>query len=153
MEQLKHSLTDEWEKKIWYVYNIEISFIIQPPKKQKRNSVICDNRNEPRGRYAKENKSHTYRQVLSSTTYIQNLKQSNSGLHWQSRGWESPASAGDMGCIHGLGRSRSLGAGKPVHHNYWARALEPTGCNYWAPAPRAVLRKRSHHSEGSVHCN
>jgi len=86
MEQPKHSLTDEWEKKIWYVYNIEISFIIQHPKKQKRNSVICDNRNEPRGRYAKENKSHTYRQVLSSTTYIQNLKQSNSGLHWQSRG-------------------------------------------------------------------
>ena len=28
-------------------------------------------------------------------------------------------------------------AAKPVHHNYWACALEPTSHNYWARAPRA----------------
>ena len=37
-----------------------------------------------------------------------------------------------------------LGAAKPVHHNYWACALEPACLNYWAqalqipkPTPRA----------------
>ena len=29
------------------------------------------------------------------------------------------------------------GATKPVHHNYWACALEPVSHNYWAHAPRA----------------
>ena len=29
------------------------------------------------------------------------------------------------------------GATKPVHHNYWACALEPASHNYWARAPRA----------------
>ena len=36
-----------------------------------------------------------------------------------------PASAGDMGLIHDLGRSYMLRATKPVHHIYWAYALEP----------------------------
>ena len=26
---------------------------------------------------------------------------------------------------------------KPVHHSYWACALEPMSHNYWAHAPRA----------------
>ena len=29
------------------------------------------------------------------------------------------------------------GATKPVHHNYWAHALQPTSRNYWAHVPRA----------------
>ena len=29
------------------------------------------------------------------------------------------------------------GATKPVHHNYWACALEPASHNYWAHVPRA----------------
>ena len=53
-------------------------------------------------------------------------------------------------------------ATKPVHHNYWACALEPTSHNYWAPVPQLlkptrlepVLRnKRSHHKEMPVHRN
>ena len=53
-------------------------------------------------------------------------------------------------------------ATKPVHHNYWACALEPTSHNYWAHAPQLlkpaclepVLRsKRSHCSEEPVHRN
>ena len=48
------------------------------------------------------------------------------------------------------------GATKPLHHNYWACALEPTSHNYRACLPQLlkpaclepVLRnKRSHHSE------
>ena len=53
-------------------------------------------------------------------------------------------------------------ATKPVHHNYWACALEPMSHNYWARAPHLlkplrlepILRnKRSHHSEKPAHCN
>ena len=48
------------------------------------------------------------------------------------------------------------GATKPVHHNYWACALEPASHNYWAHVPQLlkpkclepVLRnKRSHRNE------
>ena len=56
----------------------------------------------------------------------------------------------------------SRGATKPVHHNYWAYALEPESHNYWAYAPQLlkpaclepVLRnKRSHRNEEPAHCN
>ena len=30
------------------------------------------------------------------------------------------------------------GATKPMHHNYWACALEPTGHNYWAHEPQLL---------------
>ena len=30
------------------------------------------------------------------------------------------------------------GATKPVHHNYWACALEPTSHNYWAHMPQLL---------------
>ena len=33
--------------------------------------------------------------------------------------------------------STCRGATKPVHHNYWACALEPASHNYWARMPRA----------------
>ena len=32
----------------------------------------------------------------------------------------------------------SRGATKPVHHNYWACALEPVGHNYWACVPQLL---------------
>ena len=53
-------------------------------------------------------------------------------------------------------------ATKPMHHNYWACALEPTSHNYWAHVPQLlkpaclepVLRnKRNHHNEKSTHHN
>ena len=53
-------------------------------------------------------------------------------------------------------------ATKPVHHNYWACALETVGHNYWARVPQLpkpvrlepVLRnKRSHRSEKPAHRN
>ena len=54
------------------------------------------------------------------------------------------------------------GATKPVHHNYWACALEPASHNYWAHVPQLlkpvhlepVLRnKTSHRSEKPAHHN
>ena len=53
------------------------------------------------------------------------------------------------------------GATKPMHHNYWACALEPASHNYWACMPQLlkltclepVLHKRSHRSEKPMHRN
>ena len=37
------------------------------------------------------------------------------------------------------------GATKPVHHNYWACALEPASHNYWARVPQLLsLRSGAH---------
>ena len=58
------------------------------------------------------------------------------GLCWWLRGEESPASAGDMGSIPGLGRSRMPQDNKAMSHNYWACALEPRSCNYGAHVPQ-----------------
>ena len=53
------------------------------------------------------------------------------------------------------------GATKPVHHNYWACALEPVSHNYWAHEPQLlkpahlepVLHKKSHRNEKPMHRN
>ena len=54
------------------------------------------------------------------------------------------------------------GATKPVHHNYWAWALEPASHNYWGHMPQLLkpvclepmLRnKRSHDNEKPAHRN
>ena len=54
------------------------------------------------------------------------------------------------------------GATKPVHHNYWACAIEPACHNYWTREPQLLkparlepmLRnKRSHHNEKPSHRN
>ena len=53
-------------------------------------------------------------------------------------------------------------ATKPVHHNYWAWALEPASHNYWAHVPHATeacvpraraRNKRSHDNEKPAHLN
>ena len=51
-----------------------------------------------------------------------------------------PASAGDVGSL-AQEDPTCCGATKPVHHNYWAHALE------------LVLYSRSHHNEKLAHCN
>ena len=54
------------------------------------------------------------------------------------------------------------GATKPVHHNYWACALEPVSHNYWARMPQLLkpkrldavfCNKRSHRNEKPMHRN
>ena len=49
-----------------------------------------------------------------------------------------PANAGDTGSRPGQGRSHNRGATNPVHHNYWACALEPASHNYWAHVPQLL---------------
>ena len=56
-----------------------------------------------------------------------------------------PANAGDTGSSPVWEDPACRGATKPVHHNYWACALEPASHNFWSPrsttteacAPRA----------------
>ena len=66
--------------------------------------------------------------------------------------------------VRALGREDPpcRGATKPVGHDHWACALEPTSHNYWARVPQLlkpvrlepVLRnKRSHHNEKPAHRN
>ena len=54
------------------------------------------------------------------------------------------------------------GATKPVHHNYWACALEPASHNYWACVLQllkpmhlepVLCNKRSHRNEKPAHHN
>ena len=54
------------------------------------------------------------------------------------------------------------GTTKPMHHNYWACALEPASHNYWACVPQllnpaclepVVHNKRSHLNEKTAHHN
>ena len=54
------------------------------------------------------------------------------------------------------------GASKPVCHNYWACALEPGSCSYWAHMPQVLkpvclepvlYNKRNHRNEKSAHGN
>ena len=54
------------------------------------------------------------------------------------------------------------GATKPVHHSYWACALDPASHNYWAHVPQllkpvrlepVLCNKRSHHNEKPAHHN
>ena len=73
-----------------------------------------------------------------------------------------PANARDMGSILVREDPTCHGATKPMHHNYWACALEPASHNCWACVPQllkpvrpeSMLRsKRSQHSEKLMHHN
>ena len=85
------------------------------------------------------------------------------GLSWWLRGKESTCQCRRHGFQPWLGKTPTCcGTTKPVHHSYWACALEPENCNYWAHmlqlskpgCPRALFpSKRSHRSEKSWQCN
>ena len=47
------------------------------------------------------------------------------------------------------------GAAKPVHHNYWACALEPVCHNYWGRMPQLLKPARLEHMlrNKRSHCN
>ena len=49
-----------------------------------------------------------------------------------------PANAGDMGASPVREDPTCRGATKPMHHNYWACALEPKSHNYWARVPQLL---------------
>ena len=71
-----------------------------------------------------------------------------------------PTSAGDAGLILVQEDPTCHGTTKPVRHNCWACALEPTSHNYWAHAPQLLKpahlepmlhNKRSHCNEKATH--
>ena len=49
-----------------------------------------------------------------------------------------PANEGIMGSIPGWEYPTCCKATKPMHHNYWICALEPTSCNHWALVPQLL---------------
>ena len=59
-------------------------------------------------------------------------KKANTGLSCGSVVKNLLANAGDTVSIPDLGRLHMLWKAKLVHHSYWACALEPGSCNYWA---------------------
>ena len=73
-----------------------------------------------------------------------------------------PANAGDMGSSPVREDPTCSRTAKPVGHNCWACALEPTSHNYWARVPQLLKpthlepvlhNKRSHCNEKPVHHN
>ena len=65
-----HPLTDEWIKKMWYIYTVEY----YPAIKKEWNFAISSNMDGLGGYYAKWNKSDRERQILYDITYMWNLK-------------------------------------------------------------------------------
>ena len=63
------------KENVIYIY-IERENIIQPLKK--KETVICNNMNESRGHYAKQNKPDRESHILHNLIYMWNLKQSKS---------------------------------------------------------------------------
>ena len=57
-KQHKCPLTDDWIKKLWFIYTMECYSAIK-----KLNPTICNDMNGPRGYYAKWNKSDRERQI------------------------------------------------------------------------------------------
>ena len=65
--QPKYPLTDEWIKRMWYIYTMQYYSTIR----KEQNNAICSNMDGPRDYH---NKSERERQVLYDVTYVRNLK-------------------------------------------------------------------------------
>ena len=53
--------------------------------------------------------------------------------------------------IPGPGRSHMLRATNPLHHSYWACALEPENHNYWSPSPRTCAQQQEKPPQWEAH--
>ena len=69
-KQPKCPLTDEWIKKMWYIYTMEYYSAI----KKEWNIAIFSNMDIPREYHTKWSKSDRERQIVYDTTYMCNLK-------------------------------------------------------------------------------
>ena len=87
-KQPKCPLTDEWIKKMWYIYTIEYYSAI---KKNEKNT-ICSNKEGPRGYYTKWNKRkrktntvwyqlYVKSKIQHKWTHLQNKKTHGQGEH------------------------------------------------------------------------
>ena len=61
-------MTDEWKKKMWYIYGILLSH------KKEWNDAICSNMDGTRGYHTKWSQSDRERQILYDITCMWNLK-------------------------------------------------------------------------------
>ena len=69
-KQPKCPSTEEWIKKMWYIYTM----IYYSALKKEQNNAICSNTNGPRDYHAKWSKSNRERQISYDITYMWNLK-------------------------------------------------------------------------------
>ena len=76
--------TDEWLKKMWYMYTHTHTGILFSHKKE-WNSAICNNMAEPREYYAHWNKSDREREILYVITYMWKLKNKTNEWTYQNR--------------------------------------------------------------------
>ena len=70
-KQHKCPSTNEWIKKMWYIYTENYSVI-----KKEQNNVICSNMSATRDYRTKRSKSEKERQLSYDITYMWNLKYS-----------------------------------------------------------------------------
>ena len=68
-KQLKCRLTEEWIKKMWFIYTMEYYSAIK-----KWNNAICSNMAGPRHCQTEWSKSNRERQISYNITYMWNLK-------------------------------------------------------------------------------
>ena len=66
----KCSSTEEWIKKMWYIYKMEYYSAI----KEEQNNAICSNMDGPRDYHTEQSKSDRERQIPYDITYMWNLK-------------------------------------------------------------------------------
>ena len=64
-KQPKCPLTEEWIKKMWYIYTMEYYSAIK-----KNDNAICSNMDGPRDYHTKRSKSERERQISHDITYI-----------------------------------------------------------------------------------
>ena len=69
-KQPKCPSTDEWIKKMWYIYTMEYYSAI----KKEWNNAICSNMDGTRDYHTKWSKSERERQIPYDITYVWNLK-------------------------------------------------------------------------------
>ena len=74
-KQPKCPSTDEWIKKMWYIYTMEYYSAIK-----KWNNAICSNMDEPRDYHTKWSKPDRERQISYIITYMWNLKNDTNEL-------------------------------------------------------------------------
>ena len=78
-KQPKCPSTDEWIKKMWYIYTMEYYSAI----KKEWNNAICSNMDGPRDYHTKWSKSERERQMPYDITYRWNLKYDTNELIYE----------------------------------------------------------------------
>ena len=107
-QQPKCASTDEWIKKMWYIYTMEYCSAI----KEEQNNTICSNMDGTGDFHTKWSKSERERQIPYDITYIWNLiystnkpfhRKETHGLGEQTWGCQGGRLGEGVGCTGNLG--------------------------------------------------